>query len=119
MMFKIILWESKRFDTLNVSDLRRLLGVRTEELRIAVRLTRAQLAERLGVDTRQVAAYELEGIWPGPEAADALAKAFNIELRDLYDFTPTRIIPRISIEERLASRAQKSSRRTVRKVRSE
>jgi transcriptional regulator with XRE-family HTH domain len=94
-----------------VSDLRISLGVRIEELRNALRLTRAQLAEMLGVDTRQIAAYELDGVWPGPEMAFELMKAFGIELRDLYDFTSTRVIPRISIEQRVEIRAQRRGAR--------
>jgi transcriptional regulator with XRE-family HTH domain len=90
-----------------VSNIRLLLGARIEELREARKLTRAELAELLGVDTRQIAAYELNGMWPGPEMASALTKAFHVELRDLYDLTPTRIIPSLSIEERLAVRAQR------------
>jgi transcriptional regulator with XRE-family HTH domain len=90
-----------------VPNIRLLIGARIEELRDARKLTRAELAELLGVDTRQIAAYELNGMWPGPEVASALARAFHIELRDLYDLTPTRIIPSLSIEERLAARAQR------------
>lgn len=94
-----------------MSDLRLSIGVRIEELRNALKLTRVQLAEILGVDTRQIAAYELDGMWPSPEIASALMKAFNIELRDLYDFTPNRLIPRISIEQRLTIRAQRRKAR--------
>jgi len=32
-------------------------------------------------------------MWPRPEIASALTKALHIELRDLYDFTPTRLSP--------------------------
>ena len=92
-----------------MSDIRLLLGARIEELRDARKLTRAELAELLSVDARQIAAYELNGMWPGPEMASALTKAFQIELRDLYDLTPTRIIPSLSIEERLAIRARRRS----------
>jgi transcriptional regulator with XRE-family HTH domain len=92
-----------------LSAIRLLLGARIEELRDARRLTRAGLAEQLGVDARQIAAYELNGMWPGPEVALALTEAFHIDLRDLYDLTPTRLIPSISIEERLAIRAQRRS----------
>jgi transcriptional regulator with XRE-family HTH domain len=83
------------------------IGARIEELRTALKMTRAQLAEVLGVDIRQVAAYELEGVWPSPEMASALKTAFKIELRDLYDLTSTRFIPRVSIEKRLAIRAER------------
>ena len=94
-----------------MSDLRLLLGVRIEELRNAVKLTRAQLAEILGVDTRLIAACELDGTWPNPEMASALMKAFNVDLGDLYDLTPNRTIPRISIEQRLTIRAQRRKAR--------
>jgi transcriptional regulator with XRE-family HTH domain len=90
-----------------VSNIRLLLGVRIEELRDARKLTRAELAELLGVDARQIAAYELDGMWPGPEIATALTKAFHIALHDLYDLTPARIIPSLSIEERLATRTRR------------
>jgi len=92
-----------------------MLGARIEELRDARKLTRLELAEMLNVDARQIAAYELNGMWPGPEMAAALTKAFQIELRDLYDLTPTRIVPSLSIEERLASRVKrkKLSRRAM------
>lgn len=95
-----------------MSELGYSIGARIEELRTALKMTRAQLAEILDVDIRQVSAYELEGVWPSQEMASALKTAFKIELRDLYDLTPTRFVPRVSIEERLAIRAErrKSSR---------
>jgi len=102
------------YETPSVTDLRVALGVRIEELRIAARLTRAQLAEALGVDSRQVASYELEGGWPGPEMTQSLVKAFGIEIRDLYDFTPTRFVPKLPIEEVLSVRAKRKSRRSSR-----
>ena len=102
------------YDTLIVTDLRIALGVRIEELRIAARLTRAQLAELIGIDSRQVAAYELEGGWPGPEMALSLVTAFGIDVRDLYDFTSTRMIPKLAIDELLSVRAERKSRRSSR-----
>lgn len=97
-----------------MTDFRIALGVRIEELRIAARLTRAQLAELIGIDSRQVAAYELEGAWPGPEMTLSLVTAFGIEVRDLYDFTSERIIPRLAIEELLSVRAARKARRSGR-----
>lgn len=88
-------------------DIRLSLGVRIEALRNALKLTRAQLAEILDVDAIQIAAYELEGVWPSAEMASALTAAFGIKLHDLYDLTPTRMIPRASIEQRLEIRAQR------------
>ncbi len=90
-----------------MSDIGLLLGARIEELRDAHKLTRAELAELLSVDARQIAAYDLNEVWHGPEMASALTKAFHIELRDLYDLTPTQVIPSLSIEERLAIPARR------------
>jgi transcriptional regulator with XRE-family HTH domain len=92
-----------------VSDIRLLLGARIEELLDARKLMRVELAELMGVDARQIAAYELSGMWPGPKMASALTEAFHIELRDLFDLTPTRLIPSLSIEEQLAIRAHRRS----------
>ena len=94
-----------------MSELGYSIGARIEELRTALKMTRAQLAEVLDVDIRQVAAYEAEGVWPSPEMASALKTAFQIELRDLYDLTSTRFIPRLSIEKRLAIRAERRKAR--------
>lgn len=96
-----------------MSDLRLSLGVRIEELRNALKLTRAQLADILDVDARQIAAYELEGVWPSPEMASALKTAFGVELHDLYDLTQTRLIPRVPIERRLEIRAQRKKARKL------
>ena len=91
-------------------DLRVLLGLRIEELRTSLRLSREQLAERSGIDARQIANYELYGSWPEPEKLLKLTRGFGVEIHDLFDFTENRKCPRISFKERLANRRQRSGR---------
>lgn len=63
--------------------------MRIEELREPRKLTRAELGDISGVDARQIAAYELNAIWPGPEITLALPKPFGSNwanpLRPLWD----------------------------------
>ena len=91
-------------------DLRELLGLRIEELRTSLHLSREQLAERVGVDARQIANYELYGAWPEPEKIVDLVRGFGVEVHDLFDFSEHRKCPRVSFDQRLADRKQRSGR---------
>jgi transcriptional regulator with XRE-family HTH domain len=84
------------------------IGLRIEECRNSLRLRREQLAELVGVEPRQIANYELYEAWPEPEPMSKLASALHIELRDLFDFSDTRFIPRLTLEERLANRKSRT-----------
>jgi transcriptional regulator with XRE-family HTH domain len=86
------------------------LGLRIEELRNSLHLSREQLAERVGMDARQIANYELYGAWPDPEKLVDLVGGFGIDIHDLFDFTENRKLPRLSFEQRLAERRQRSGR---------
>jgi transcriptional regulator with XRE-family HTH domain len=86
------------------------LGLRIEELRNSLHLSREQLAERTGIDARQIANYELYGAWPEPEKLIALIGGFGIEIHDLFDFTENRKCLRLSFEQRLAERRQRAGR---------
>jgi transcriptional regulator with XRE-family HTH domain len=99
-----------------VLDLRVLLGLRIEELRTALHLSREQLAERVGIDARQIANYELYGAWPEPEKLADLIRGLSVEIHDLFDFTENRKCPRLSFDERLANRRQRSGRGLVRRT---
>lgn len=96
-------------------DLRVSLGLRIQELRNSLNLSREQLAERVGIDARQIANYELYGAWPEPETLVNLIKGLGVEIHDLFDFTDTRKHPVISFEERLANRGQRSDRGLTRR----
>lgn len=91
-------------------DLRVSLGLRIEELRTALHLSREQLAERVGIDVRQIANYELYGAWPEPEKLADLTRGLGIEIHDLFDFTEDRKCPRLPFDERLANRRKRSGR---------
>ena len=85
-------------------SLRIKLGLRLEELRNWMRLTRDGLAKRTGLDPRQIADYELYGVWPEPEQLELLPKGLNVDIRDVFDFTEQRIRSMFPLEERLAKR---------------
>jgi transcriptional regulator with XRE-family HTH domain len=97
-----------------VLDLRVSLGLRIEELRTALHLSREELAARVGVDARQIANYELYGAWPEPENIVDLIRGLRVEIHDVFDFTENRKCPRLSFEERLANRKLRSGRGVTR-----
>lgn len=97
-------------------DLRVLLGLRIEELRDSLHLSRERLAEETGIDARQIASYELYGAWPDPENLMKLLRGLNVEIHELFDFTETRKCPRMSFEQRLANRKERSGRGPVRRI---
>lgn len=98
-------------------DLRVSLGLRIEELRTSLHLSREQLGERVGIDARQIANYELYGAWPDPETVVSLSRSLSIEIHDLFDFTETRKCPLVPLAERLASRRRRPNRVTLRQAR--
>lgn len=93
-------------------DLRVWLGLRLEELRIWANLSRPDLEKLTGIEVRKIANYELYGVWPDPGTLSALATGLGIEeMRDLFDFTESRIRSLLPLEERLAMRGQQRSDR--------
>jgi hypothetical protein len=69
----------------------------------------------VGIEPRNLANYELYGVWPEPETLTDLARGLGVELGDLFDFTDTRKRPLLSFEERLAKRNKRSDRGLSRK----
>jgi transcriptional regulator with XRE-family HTH domain len=93
-------------------DLRVWLGLRLEELRNWANLSRPALEKLTNIDVRKIAGYELEGVWPDPETLTVLATGLGIkEIRDLFDFSDTRVRSMLPLEERLAKRGQQRSDR--------
>ena len=97
-------------------DLRVSLGLRIEELRNSLHLSREELAKRTGIDARQIANYELYGAWPLPETLVKLTDSLGVEIHDLFDFTDTRKRPFVSFQDRLANRGSRSDRGRTRQV---
>jgi transcriptional regulator with XRE-family HTH domain len=98
-----------------VLTLRVSLGLRIEELRTSLHLSRDELGELVEIDPRNLASYELYGVWPEPETLTDLSKGLRVEIHDLFDFTETRKRPALSLEERLANRGKRADRGVSRK----
>jgi transcriptional regulator with XRE-family HTH domain len=79
-------------------------------------LSRELLAERTGIDARQIGSYELYGAWPDPENLVNLLRGLTVELHELFDFTETRKCPCMSFEQRLANRTERSGRGLLRRT---
>lgn len=96
-------------------SLRVALGLRIEEIRTSLQLSRENLADLIGIESRQVANCELYGAWPEPETLEKIANAFDLDIHELFNFTPTRKIPLLPLEKRLSSRESRSKRILARK----
>lgn len=81
-----------------------MLGLRLEELRNWAHLTREELAEQTNLDARQIADYELYGVWPEPESLSRLSIGLGVDIHHAFDFTEHRIRSLLPLQERLAKR---------------
>jgi transcriptional regulator with XRE-family HTH domain len=57
-------------------------------------MSRENYASRIRLSARRVAALELGKGWPKPDTLERIARSFNVEVRDLFDFSSSRLIPR-------------------------
>lgn len=82
---------------------KQLLGSRIQELRKGKGLTQDQLSEQIGIDPKHLSRIELGKSFPYMETLEAIAKAFQVELKDLFDFShlEARSIDKRQIEELL------------------
>ena len=92
-------------------DLRVLFGLRLEELRNWAHMSREELAGRTGLDPRQIADYELYGVWPEPENVTQLSVGLDIGVHELFNFTETRRRTQLPLEQRLAKRKTRATTR--------
>lgn len=91
-------------------DLRVMLGLRLEELRNWAHMTREELAQRTNLDTRQLADYELYGVWPEPENLVRLSVGLDIVIHELFNFTEARMRSLLPLEDRLEKRATRGKK---------
>jgi len=73
------------------------LGDRIKELRKAMRLSQAELADRVGVSRSAIGMYEMGRREPDAESLEALADFFNVDMDYLIgrsDVTSTIITPK-------------------------
>ena len=77
-----------------MAKLQKLLGARVYELRSRSNLTQAQLAERAGVSNDTVSRIERGIRSPSFDVLDRLAKALDLEVRELFNFSNTEFLER-------------------------
>ena len=65
---------------------KQLLALRLKELRKSRGLTQEKLAEMIGRDTKHISKLEIAGSYPSVETLERIAKALNVELKDIFNF---------------------------------
>ena len=69
-----------------MANLSKQLGLRIKELRKRQKLTQAQLAELIGMETTNLCKLENGGQLPKEENIEKLAKFLNVEIKELFEF---------------------------------
>jgi transcriptional regulator with XRE-family HTH domain len=64
-----------------------LLGSRVRELRKNAGLSQDQLSEQIGIDAKHLSRIELGKSYPYIETLEAIARVFDVDLMDLFDFS--------------------------------
>lgn len=77
-----------------MSRLQIQLGSRIRELRDLAGMSREQYSALVNLSARRVASLELGEGWPRPAALERIATTLGVEVRDLFDFSPSRTLPR-------------------------
>jgi DNA-binding XRE family transcriptional regulator len=57
-------------------------------------MSREDYAATVSLSSRRIATLELGKGWPKPSTIERIAKSFKVEVRDLFDFSASRLIPR-------------------------
>jgi DNA-binding XRE family transcriptional regulator len=57
-------------------------------------MSREDYAATVKLSSRRIAALELGKGWPKSATLERIAKSFRVEVRDLFDFSASRLIPR-------------------------
>lgn len=99
---------------------KQLLGSRIRELRRNAELSQDQLSELIGIDPKHLSRIELGKAYPYVETLEAIAKAFGVELMELFDFTHlgSQAVDKRQIEEMLDGLSQDKLRLVYRVVKS-
>lgn len=69
-----------------MSEVKKLLGQRIKELRVANNLTQEKLGEIIDIGTTSISKIESGHTHPTPESLTKIAKAFGLEIYQLYQF---------------------------------
>ena len=75
-----------------MNDIKKLLGKRIKELRKSQVISQQLLAEKANIDQRSLSHVECGDTFPSRALLD-IAKALNIDLKDLFDFEHLAVTP--------------------------
>ena len=71
---------------MNEENLKICLGAKIKEYRNKLKLTQDELAEKINRTQGQVSLIELGKSFPNPETLLNVAKVFNCDIKELFDF---------------------------------
>ena len=69
-----------------MSELKKLLGRRVQELRKARKIKQEELAEIINIAPRNMSNIETGRCFPSPENIEKIANVLDIKIKDLFDF---------------------------------
>ncbi len=69
-----------------MSEVKKLLGRRIQELRKRQKIKQEQLAELIGIAPRNLSNIETGRTFPSPENLEKIANILNVKIKDLFDF---------------------------------
>lgn len=76
-----------------------LLGMRIREVRKLRGLSQERLAEKVGVDPKQISRIEGGKSAPSLDTLEAIAKHLQVEMKDVFDFQ--NLVPEESMEDQV------------------
>ncbi len=69
-----------------MKNTKELLGLRIRELRKSKGLSQEQLSEKIGIDSKHLSRIELGKSFPYMETLEGIAKALEVEMKELFEF---------------------------------
>ena len=69
-----------------MSEVKKLLGRRVQELRKSQNINQEKLAELIGIAPRNLSDIETGRTFPSPENLEKIAKVLGVKIKDLFDF---------------------------------
>lgn len=70
-----------------MKNTKELLGGRIRELRKGLKMSQEQLSEKVDVDPRYVSRIELGKCFPSLETLENIARALQVEMRELFEYS--------------------------------
>lgn len=65
---------------------KQLLGARIKELRKKAKISQEELAEKIGINYKNLSRIEAGRGYPTLETLETIAKVLNLEIRDFFEF---------------------------------